>query len=275
MSIDGAAIARDIEEETMEWVRALGRTVRLSIFTCEPNLATKRFLELKSMQAEKLGVTLSVEECASESTTEDIVRAVSEAAKTADGIIVQLPLPSHIDTASVLAEIPAHRDVDAIGEEAGRMFAEGHGPVLPPVVGAIAEIAKRRGCEIEGKHAVVVGEGKLVGAPAALWLAQNGAHVCTINKRTEHIEQHTRKADILVLGAGSPGLITPDMIKEGAMIFDAGSSEDTGKLVGDADPACAEKASLFTPVPGGIGPITVALIFKNLLTLIDHQKIKQ
>ena len=271
MIVDGAKIAQAIEEEDMMAIQSLERHPRLRVFTCQPTFATKRFLALKRAHAEKIGVELVVEECTPEITTDVIVEMVRKAVDEADGVIVQLPFPPNIDIARILMTIPASHDVDAIGFEAEGLFAGGTALVLPPVVGAISEIIAQYNAEIKGKKAVVVGEGRLVGAPVAVWLTQQGADVQTINKSTKDIGGYTREADILVLGAGVPGLVTPDMIRDGVVIFDAGSSEDTGKLVGDADQACAEKASIFTPVPGGIGPITISLIFRNLLTLIEHR----
>lgn len=272
MIVDGVAIAEGIDDEVLLRVRALSRVLKLRVITCAPTFATKRFLTLKQARAEKLGVVMTVEECGPESTTDDIVSAVRRACNEADGVIVQLPLPSPIDTERVLAALPASHDVDTIGAEAERLFAHGASLVLPPVVGAIAEILSRHGGVVAGQNAVIVGEGRLVGAPAALWFTHHGASVKTLNRKTADISQCTQTADILVLGAGVPGLVTPDMVKDGVSIFDAGSSEETGKLVGDADPACAAKATLFTPVPGGIGPITVSLIFRNLLILTEHRR---
>ncbi len=180
-------------------MHTLGRSPRLSIFTCEPTFATTRFLELKKIQAEKIGVRLLIEICPPEYTTDAAIEAIKKAISEADGIIVQLPFPSRIDISKILAAIPASYDVDAIGAEAEKLFGEGRPLVLPPVVGAIAEIIERHSIEIAGKNVVVVGEGRLVGAPAALWFKQNGARIETINKKTEYIAGHTREADILVL----------------------------------------------------------------------------
>lgn len=272
MIIDGVGIAETIEAEVLESIQRGDTTPYLRIFTCQPTFATKRFLALKEARAKRLGVLLSIHECAPESTTAEVAEAIAQSIVEADGIVVQLPFPSHIDISEILKALPASHDVDAIGQHAEQLFAEGKSLVFPPVVGAIAEIATRHHVEVKDKTVVIVGEGKLVGAPAAVWFSQKGAHVRTINKKTTDIGRYTREADILVLGAGVPSLIKPDMIRDGVVIFDAGSSEDTGKLVGDADPACAEKAALFTPVPGGIGPITVALIFRNLLALITQKE---
>ncbi len=269
MIIDGTHIAQSIDAQVRERLSAVSRVPDLRIITCAPTFATRRFLALKQARARALRVTLTVQECAPESSTDDVIEAVQEACAEADAIVVQLPLPTQIDLSRVLAVIPADADVDVMGTEAQQRFMAGMSPVLPPVVGAIAEIITQNHCDIAGKNVVVVGMGRLVGAPSAIWFTQQGAHVQTINRQTADIAQYTRGADILVLGAGVPGLITPEMVHDGVIIFDAGSSEDTGKLVGDADPACAKKATLFTPVPGGIGPITVSLIFRNLLVLME------
>ena len=271
MIVDGAGIAREIEVEVVAMARALPAPLRLAIFTCEPPAAARRFLELKRAAAERIGVALSVEECAVGSAVEGMARTAAEAAVRADGIIVQLPFPPRIDLAPILAALPARYDVDVLGREAGALFRSGESPILPPVVGAIAEIVKRYKYEVAGKQAVVVGEGRLVGIPSAIWLRGQGADVRTVNRKTEGLAREAREADILVLGAGVPGLITPGMVRDGVVIFDAGASEEGGKLVGDAQSACADKAALFTPVPGGIGPITVALIFRNLLTLAKRR----
>jgi methylenetetrahydrofolate dehydrogenase (NADP+)/methenyltetrahydrofolate cyclohydrolase len=137
---------------------------------------------------------------------------------------------------------------------------------LPPVAGAIVEIFVRNGVSASGKKAVVVGAGKLVGTPAAQLLRDLGAHVTVVTHTRGSLEE-LKDADIVVLGAGEPGLVKPEMLKQGVVLIDAGTSESSGKLAGDADPACAHVASVFTPVPGGVGPIAVAMIFKNLLTL--------
>jgi methylenetetrahydrofolate dehydrogenase (NADP+)/methenyltetrahydrofolate cyclohydrolase len=139
------------------------------------------------------------------------------------------------------------------------------------VAEAISEILVRVNFSAAGKKAVVVGAGRLVGAPAIELLKDIGAHVSVIT-HTEGSLDELKDADIVVLGAGEPGLVKPEMLKEGVVLIDAGTSESAGKLAGDASPECAEVASVFTPVPGGIGPIAVAMIFKNLFTLAKLPK---
>ena len=182
-------------------------------------------------------------------------------------IIVQLPLPPHIDTERVLNVVPPERDPDVLSEKSIALFEKDTSAILPPVLGAIKEILLRSGVFVGNKKVVIVGRGKLVGAPAAVWFKRHGSNVALLGRDTADLKPHTAEADIIVLGVGSPGLLRPDMIKPEAVILDAGTSEEGGKLLGDADSACAEKAGVFTPVPGGIGPITVAILFQNLLTL--------
>ncbi len=157
----------------------------------------------------------------------------------------------------MLKAVPPSHDIDVLNPLTTT--------VLSPVVGAIKEILKLHEVPVFEKHVVVVGSGKLVGRPVAAWFMEQGSSVSIVTRDTSDIVFYTKNADIIVLGAGSPRMLTPDMIKEGVVILDAGTSEDGGVLAGDADPACAEKASLFTPVPGGVGPITVAVLLRNVV----------
>lgn len=268
MIVDGNSIAEALVVSLKE--RCGTQPPRLAIIACDPTFATKRFLAIKEACAARIGVPLALEELPAESTTDDLIRAVKVRAADSDGVIVQLPLPAHIDTAAVLAALPQEKDVDGIGSDAVAALEGGDALVLPPVVGAIREIAQYYGVSFEGKRVAVVGDGRLVGRPAALWCRAQGASVTTLTKETPDIAAHLLEADILILGTGVPGLVTPEMVRDGVVIFDAGTSEEGGRLVGDADPACAEKASLFTPVPGGIGPVAVAVIFANVVELASR-----
>ena len=137
------------------------------------------------------------------------------------------------------------------------------------MVGAIAEICKRHHVEILGRNVAILGSGRLVGAPAEVWFRACGGRVSLFDKTTEISSMHAclREADIVVSGMGQAGYLKPEMLKEGVVLIDAGTSESRGVIVGDADPRCEEIARLFTPVPGGVGPLTVAMIFRNLITL--------
>jgi methylenetetrahydrofolate dehydrogenase (NADP+)/methenyltetrahydrofolate cyclohydrolase len=237
MIIDGKKIAEDILAEIGDSLRGK----RLGIVVGSEDPATESFVRIKTRIASRLGV-------------EVIHGDLSGLVHSCDGIIVQLPIAN---ADALLSQLPPDEDVDAMGP-APR--------VRPPVAGAVAEVLARHGVEVRGKKAVVVGAGRLVGQPCAALLRELGANVSVITTQTGSLEE-LKTADTVVLGAGNPGLVKPEMLKQGVVLIDAGTSEAAGKLAGDADPACAEIASLFTPVPGGIGPIAVAMIFKNLLAL--------
>lgn len=261
MIVDGKQIAADIYRDLEKELR--GRPVRpsLLVFVCAPTAETKKYLSLKQERAMSLGVDVMVLEFDQDSTTEDLATAMDKLAPAHEGLILQLPFPPAIDTDFLLKKVPITKDVDAIHYEGGNEA------VLPPVVGAIKEIAEYYHVNFAEEKVVVVGQGRLVGKPASIWAVAEKASVTVIDKNTPDADQMLQDADIIISGAGVPGLITPDKIKEGVVIFDAGTSEEGGVLKGDADPACAPKCLLFTPVPGGIGPITIAILLKNLVLL--------
>ncbi len=260
MIVDGKTIATEILTSVADDVKKLARTPKLVAITCAPHFETKKYLEMKNKRAAAVGIELIVTELPITATTEELVARVESAIKTADGVVVQLPLPAHIDTAAVLAAVPADKDPD------GFLYGAVAGACLSPVVGAIDEISKRHAVEWVDKQVVVLGEGRLVGRPAAIYARAQGAIVTVLTKET-YQENKLRLADIIISGIGQSHFIKPAMVKVGVVVFDAGTSEDGGVLTGDVDPTVATVASLITPVPGGIGPITIAYLLRNLLTL--------
>jgi len=262
MIVDGKEIADRVYARTKEWVSMLMRAPVLAIITCDPNFETQKYLSLKERKAAALGIKTTIVELPSTSDTNAFIVAIKEAARVADGVIVQLPLPASVDADAVVQAIPEGKDVDALNATTTS--------VLSPVVGAIKEILEDAGVDPKDALVTIIGSGRLVGLPAYRWFQTRGAHVSIVTKDTQDIGHYTRTADIVVCGAGSAGLLKPDMIRDGAVILDAGTSEDGGVLRGDADPKCAEKASVFTPVPGGIGPITIAILLSNVLDCAEH-----
>jgi len=261
MIVDGKQIARDILVDVAQKISALESPLRLVIITCAPNFETQAYLELKKHKATKLGVVLEVKHFEESSTTEELVAEIKSSVSHFDGILVQLPLPKNIDTQAVLETIPASHDVDAFS------YSKNEVKVLPPVVGAIDAIAKRHNFDWTNKKVVVFGSGKLVGAPIHHYLLQKQIQATVITEATEAVASLTKDADVIISGVGKPNIILASMVKEGVVVFDAGASEDGGILVGDAELKVADKAAIFTPVPGGIGPITIAILFRNLLDL--------
>lgn len=261
MIVDGKAIATSIYQDTAHVVESLPVSPAMAIITCDPNFETQKYLDLKKKKASSLGIDLLLTVLPKEATTNDVVAAVAAAVKLTCGVVVQLPLPAHIDTAAVLASLPSSHDVDAF------RYVTEDSEILPPVVGAIAEIAERHEVVWKDKKVVIFGSGKLVGAPAEVYAKKMGGEVAVLTASSTDTAQLVAEADIIILGVGKPNLLLPEMVRAGVIVFDAGASEDGGLLVGDAHPYVAHKAALFTPVPGGIGPITVALLFRNLLEL--------
>ena len=259
MIVDGKAIAAGILEQVQKEV-ALLDGLTMTAITCAPTFETQKYLEMKKKRAAAVGITLNVFELPAETTTEEMASAVYKQSQVSDGVVVQLPLPEHIDKGLVLVAVPVDKDPDvfAYGEKRDR--------VLPPVVGAIDEISTLHEVEWKNKRVVVLGQGTLVGKPAARYARKRGARVRVYEEGT--LDQRSLKtADIIISGIGKPAFITAEMVQDGVVIFDAGTSEDGGELVGDVAVSVGEKASLITPVPGGIGPITIAYLLKNLVTL--------
>jgi methylenetetrahydrofolate dehydrogenase (NADP+)/methenyltetrahydrofolate cyclohydrolase len=268
MIIDGRAISADILAKVKSDIAGanLGREVIVRAIVMQPTPATESYLRVKAARAADAGMRMEIVRVPDDGVTEDVLQAIHAAG--ADAIIVQLPLPATINSNLVLDEIPFSQDADVLSKEAYEHFAHrNEGALVPPVVGAIKEVLSRSNIAIKGKRAVIVGSGRLVGLPAQVWLEAEGADVVVLTRQSGEFAKLAH-ADIIVSGAGSPHLITPDQIKEGVVLIDAGTSESNGSIAGDADPACAGKASIFTPVPGGMGPIVVACLFQNVAQLI-------
>jgi methylenetetrahydrofolate dehydrogenase (NADP+) / methenyltetrahydrofolate cyclohydrolase len=265
MIVDGKAIAQGILESVKERIARRGNAPHLMVFSCVPNFETQKFLTLKQQRAAEVGVTMTVTEFPATLSEADMCAAITAAHADCDGIIVQLPFPPQVNIAPVLACIQKTHDVDALqyqGEDTN---------VLPPVVGAIDAIATLYSLSWTNKNVVVVGSGRLVGAPSALYARSKGAQVTVLGKESSNPKELIQTADIVILGAGVPGLVTAQDVVEGVVVFDAATSEEGGVLVGDATPEVAHVASLITPVPGGIGPITIAILLQNLVRLTSNE----
>lgn len=258
MIIDGRAIARELEKDLKKSLLEVPqKSVAFVMFLDTP--ATRQFIAMKSKVAERLGVSAETIECLDCRTTEEAVVRIGEIArKPYDGIVVQLPLPADFIAEDVLSAVPAGLDIDGLRRDS---------KFSAPVAMAILKIFNFYKIDLAAKEIVVVGNGRLVGEPVVRMLVDENLPVKLIEKETDEKTMRVliKNADVIISGVGVPGLITPDMIREGVVLIDAGTSEQSGKLVGDVDPACAGKASFMTPVPGGVGPVTVACLFANLV----------
>ena len=259
MLVNGKEIAEDILAQVKKEAAARpSGAPRLTAVTCQPNFETRKYLALKKRRAAEAGIVLNVVELPPEIDTDEAVFTVAKLAEKTDGLVVQLPLPDHFDRKRILAAVPPEKDPDGFAYGKNKMAC------LPPVTGAIDEIANRYGVKWRDREVVILGSGVLVGQPAALYAKEKGAKVTVLTKDNFN-PALLRLADLIITGIGQPHFVVPDMVKEGVVIFDAGTAEDGGKIAGDVDPKTYAKASLVTPVPGGIGPITIAYLLRNLM----------
>ncbi len=264
MIVDGKAIAASMLERVRVRAAALPRAPKVVAIITDETPATRSYIKIKTARAADAGCIFETR--ASTDSVEDI---------DADAVVVQLPVRDDLDVKELCDRIPLHKDADVLSARARARFERADaGCLLPPVVGAVKAVLESQKIELQGRKTVVVGQGFLVGAPVATWLEQQGAHVTVVTEEEGSLQEALANAELIVLGAGSPGLVTPDMLPDGVVLIDAGTSELGGKIVGDADPACAEKCSLFTPVPGGIGPIAVACLFDNVVSLCEQGELK-
>lgn len=270
--IDGKQIATEIRRELKARCEALaGRGVRpgLAVVLVGENPASQIYVRNKKRACEKVGIR-SFEHLMPEETTQaelDAKVLALNADPEVDGILVQFPLPNGLDEARVLALIDPKKDADGFHvRNMGALVTGGEGFVSCTPMGCM-ELLKRTGVPLSGREAVVVGRSNIVGKPMALLLLRENMTVTVCHSRTEDLAAHTRRADVLVAAAGRPGMITGGMIKPGAVVIDVGINRlEDGKVVGDVDFASAsETAGYITPVPGGVGPMTIAMLLSNTL----------
>ncbi len=271
--IDGKAISAKCKSETAEEIKALTADGRrapcLAVILVGEDPASQVYVRNKKRACEAVGIT-SLEYLLDADTTEEKLLELIDFLnkdETVDGILVQMPVPKQIDPDHVIEAISADKDVDAFhAYNVGKLFT-GSPRFQPCTPAGVMRLLKEYGVDIKGKHCVVVGRSNIVGKPmGALLLAEDGT-VTTCHSRTTNLKEITKQADILVAACGRPHMITADMVKDGAVLVDVGINRVGDKLLGDIDfDACAEKASFITPVPGGVGPMTIAILMQNTLT---------
>lgn len=268
--LDGKAVARQIFEEVSQAVAA-----RLAAGASRPKLATVlvgddpasvQYVELKQKNARRVGIESEDHRLPATTTTEELLNLVAglNADESVSAILVQQPAPGQIDLRRVILAIDPVKDVDGFHPMNAGLVALGFpGAIEPCTPAGIIELLDRAGIQIEGAHAVVVGRSNLVGKPTALLLLRRNATVTVCHTRTKDLASHTRNADILVAAAGKANLITKDMVKAGASVVDVSTNWSDGRQVGDLGPGVDEVAGWLTPNPGGVGPMTRAMLIKN------------
>lgn len=265
--MDGKALAAEIKQALRKRCAALSRPPRLAVVLVGDDPASAVYVRNKEQDCDQCGISCADHRLPADTSQQELLALVAELNrdKTVDGILVQLPLPAHLDAGQVLRAIDPEKDVDAFhSENVGRLHL-GQPRYLPCTPAGIMALLKKYGIDPAGRHCVVVGRSNIVGKPLAALLLQADATVTVCHSRTPDLHEQCLRADILVSAAGRRGLITADMVKEGAVVVDVAMNRaPDGKLCGDVDyAAVAEKAGYITPVPGGVGPMTRAMLMEN------------
>lgn len=277
--IDGKAISAQIKDELKEQVaayKAQGREICLAVIQVGDDPASSVYVRNKKKACEYIGIASLAYELPQETTEEELLALVEELNGRADvnGILVQLPLPEQIDEEKVLNAISPLKDVDGFHPTNVGSLCIGKKGFVACTPSGVIELLKRSGISISGKECVVVGRSNIVGKPMALLLLQENGTVTVAHSRTVDLKTVTRRADILVVAVGRPQMITADYVKEGAVVIDVGIHRDeNNKLCGDVDYASvAPHCSAITPVPGGVGPMTIAMLMKNCVESVLIQE---
>lgn len=274
-----AEIKRDIAADVVRYKEQYGRGPHLVVILVGENPASVSYVTGKAKDSEEVGfknTTIRRPETVSEQEVLELIAELNED-KTVDGILVQLPLPKHISEDKVIAAISKEKDVDGFHPLNVAALWQKQKCILPCTPKGVIKLLDKAGVEIEGKKAVVLGRSNIVGLPVSKLLLDRNATVTMCHSRTKNLAEVTREADILVVAIGRPKFVTADMVGDGAAVIDVGVNRDpeTGKLCGDVDfAACAEKASVITPVPGGCGPMTRACLMENTIECYLNQVAK-
>lgn len=276
--IDGKAISLQIKDELKEKAEKLkqaGTDVTLAVIQVGDDPASSVYVRNKKKGCEYIGIRSLSYELPKETSQQELLDLVRElnGRKDVNGILVQLPLPGHIDEDTVIRAIAPQKDVDGFHPQSVGALSIGQPGFVSCTPAGVIQLLKRSGTEIGGKECVVLGRSNIVGKPMALLLLRENATVTIAHSKTRNLQEVTKRADILITAVGRPKMITREYVKEGAVVIDVGINRDeNGKLCGDVDfqdvePVC----SAITPVPGGVGPMTIAMLLNNCLESVYLQ----
>ncbi|MCL2071536.1 MAG: bifunctional 5,10-methylenetetrahydrofolate dehydrogenase/5,10-methenyltetrahydrofolate cyclohydrolase [Oscillospiraceae bacterium] len=270
--LDGVLLAEQIKDEIKGEISRDSLIVGLAVVLVGDDQASRIYVNHKKKDCEECGIASYEYTLPESATQEEVITLIKQlnSDEKINGILIQQPFPKHIDVTAVNESVSPLKDVDAFRADTVGKIAVGDYGFLPCTPAGVMELIHSTGVSVSGKECVVVGRSNIVGKPMALMLLNESATVTICHSRTRDLGEVTRRADILVSAVGKARLITADMVKEGAIVIDVGMNRDNsngGKLCGDVDYAgVAPKASFITPVPGGVGPMTRALLMKNTLT---------
>ena len=265
--IDGKLISTQVKDECKERVAKEGLDVTLAVIQVGNDPASTVYVGNKKKACEYIGIKSLSYELSEETTEEELLALVKKLNEDASvhGILVQLPLPKHIDEDKVIKTISPKKDVDGFHPQSVGALSIGQPGFVSCTPAGIIQLLKRSGVEMEGKECVIVGRSNIVGKPMALLMLRENATVTICHSRTQDLKEVTKRADILIVAIGKPKFITAEYVKEGAVVIDVGiHRNENNKLCGDVDFDSVEPiASAITPVPGGVGPMTIAMLMNN------------
>ena len=273
--IDGRALALKVRAEVAAEVASFGAPVCLATILVGDDPASHVYVGSKHKASHEAGIESRDHRFPADTPESEILDLLAElnADEGVDGILVQLPLPEHMDEPTVLRSVDPAKDVDGFHPQNAGLLYLGEPFLTPATPSGVMVMLAEHGVELKGQEAVVIGRSEIVGKPMAMMLLAEHATVTICHSRTADLTAHTRRADVLVAAVGREGLVTVDMVKPGAVVIDVAMNRNAaGKLVGDVDPAVSEVAGLMTPVPGGVGPMTIAMLLRNTLTAAQHRR---
>jgi methylenetetrahydrofolate dehydrogenase (NADP+) / methenyltetrahydrofolate cyclohydrolase len=271
--MDGKALAARVRAEVAEEVSGLGRPVGLATVLVGEDPASEIYVSSKQKACREVGIEPFDHKLSAETTEDELLRLVGElnADERVTGILCQLPLPEQIDDDRIIRSIAPIKDVDGFHPMSAGHLLQGSPTFVAATPAGIMEILSEYEVELAGARAVVVGRSNIVGKPMALLLLAEHATVTICHSRTRDLGGVVREADVLVAAVGRAGMITADMVREGATVVDVGINRVEGKVVGDVDESVRGKAGLLTPVPGGVGPMTIASLLRNTVRAARYQ----
>ncbi len=265
--LDGKEIAEGIKEKIAREIASWKKKPGLATVLVGDNPASKVYISMKNVACKKYGFYSREIHLPEGISQKELLTLVEELNNddSIHGILVQLPLPAHIDENAVLGTIKPEKDVDGFNPASLGKLMQGTPTFIPCTPRGIMHLIKATGEKLDGKHAVVIGRSNIVGKPVAMLLLQENCTVTICHSRTKNLSEETKKADIVVAAVGKPKLVTKEMVREGAIVIDVGINRmPDGKIVGDVDfEGVKEKAAWITPVPGGVGPLTIAMLLQN------------
>ncbi len=275
--MDGKAIAREVRAEwkaRAEHLIEQGAQPGLAVIIVGSNPASSIYVRNKARACDEAGIYSEIHDFPESASQDEVIQRIQELNKAPriHGILVQLPLPHHFESRKVIAAIAVEKDVDGFHLYNVGALVTGNSVFPPCTPFGVMKMLEKSNIAIEGRHAVVVGRSNIVGKPMALMLLEKGATITICTSKTHNLAEHTRRADILVVAAGKPRMITADMVKPGATVIDVGINHmPDGKLTGDVDfESVKEKAGYLTPVPGGVGPMTITMLLCNTIAAAER-----